>query len=115
MNEEKLHKIRDTISKYAKAKSERVYLSEYRKSLKAIMMKEAETQGVKTLSAQERDAYSSDKYIELLNVLKDATEIEEKYKWSLMILQQELEMEKANIYQTTAEMKNYSNNQQFSK
>ena len=47
---------------YAKAKSERIYLEEYRKSLKAILMKGSLENAV---NAQERDAYSHPEYIKI--------------------------------------------------
>ena len=105
MKEEKLHKIREAIKKYAKAKAERVYLSEFKKSLRAIKMKEAEKQGVKSAAAQERDANAHREYQELLKGLKEATEVEENLRWNLVILQQDLEQKKAETYQHTAEMK----------
>ena len=105
IKEEKLHKIRETISKYAKAKAERVYLTEFRKSKKAILMKKYEVEGHKTVSAQEREALSDSEYIEILKGLRDAVEIEEDIRWNLVILQQDLEQKKAETYQHTAEMK----------
>ena len=49
-------------SKFAKAKAERVYIEEYRKSLKAILMKRSLETAV---NAQEREAYSHQEYVEL--------------------------------------------------
>ena len=67
--------------KFAKAKAERVYLEEYRKSLKAILMKQSMESAV---NAQEREAYSHDDYVQLLHGLKEAVEIEEKLRWDLI-------------------------------
>jgi hypothetical protein len=62
-------------TKFAKAKSERVYLEEYRKSLKAILMKRSLED---TIGGQEREAYAHDEYKQLLEGLKVAIEMEEK-------------------------------------
>lgn len=75
--------------KFAKAKAERVYLEEYRKSLKAILMKRTlET----TVAAQEREAYSDPEYLQLLQGIKEATEIEEKLRWDLIGAQARVEI-----------------------
>ena len=75
--------------KFAKAKSERVYLEEYRKSLKAMLMKRS----METASgAQEREAYAHDEYVELLKGLREAIEIEEKLRWDLIGAQARVEI-----------------------
>jgi len=43
---------------YAKAKSQRVYLEEFRKTKKALLMKEALSSGIEAANAQEREAYA---------------------------------------------------------
>ena len=68
---------------YAKAKAERVYLEHFRKSKKALLMKDAEVDGAKTSAAQETVAYADPAYIELLVALRDATYREEAAKWKL--------------------------------
>lgn len=76
-------------SRFAKAKAERVYLEEFRKSKKALLMKASpESSGI----AQERDAYSHPEYRELLIGLKEAVEIEEKLKWDLIAAQARVEI-----------------------
>jgi hypothetical protein len=75
--------------KFAKAKAERCYLEEYRKSLKAILMKRSmET----TIGAQEREAYAHEEYEQLLKGLKEAIEIEEKLRWDLIGAQARVEI-----------------------
>jgi hypothetical protein len=69
--------------KYAKAKAERVYLEHWRKSKKALLMKEAEVRGAKTSAAQETEAYADPAYQEVLIALRDATYVEENAKWKL--------------------------------
>ena len=69
--------------KYAKAKSERVYLEEFRKSKKALLMKDALARGIEAANAQEREAYADVEYQELLTGLASAIEAEETLKWHL--------------------------------
>ena len=68
---------------YAKAKAERVLLEEFRKSKKALLMKEALKAGVEAANAQEREAYADPEYVELLHGLAAAIEREEELKWKL--------------------------------
>lgn len=75
--------------RYAKAKAERIYLDEYRKSLKAILMKRSYEQ---TVNAQEREAYSDQEYIDLLKGLKEAVEREEEIRWGLVAAQARIEV-----------------------
>mgnify|MGYP003114950986 CR=1 FL=1 len=67
-----------TAEKAAKFKAERVYLTEYRKSLKALLMKNNLDLPV---SAQEREAYASPVYISHLEALKTAIERDEKQRF----------------------------------
>lgn len=75
--------------KYAKAKAERVYLEEFRKSKKALLMKSC---GLEAVSAQEREAYSAPEYVALLDGLKAAVEVEEKLRWDLIAAQLRVEI-----------------------
>lgn len=70
-------------AKYAKAKSQRVYLEEFRKTKKALLMKEALVMGIEAANAQEREAYAHVEYQELLKGLAAAIETEETLKWNL--------------------------------
>ena len=67
---------------FAKAKARRCYLEEFRKSKKALLMKEAMTK-FKAANAQEREAYANEEYRALIKGLQEAVEIEEKLKWGL--------------------------------
>lgn len=69
---------------YAKAKAERVYLDEYRKSKKALLM---QAHGDKPIGAQEREAYAHPEYIGLLAALQVAVETEEKLRWMMVAAQ----------------------------
>lgn len=66
---------------YAEAKANRVYLDEFRKSLKAILMKASKE---KTSAAQETEAYSHPDYQAHLKALQTAVEEEEKLRWRLV-------------------------------
>ena len=81
--------IQDTAPRLAKAKSERVYLEEYRKSLKAILMKGSEA---KTAVQQEADAYSDPQYLEHLQALKIAVHGEEALRWRMVEAQAAIEV-----------------------
>lgn len=75
--------------RYAQAKADRIYLEEYRKSLKAILMKKSMENAV---NAQEREAYSNPDYLELLKGLKDAVQTEEEIRWGLVAAQARIEV-----------------------
>ena len=68
---------------YAKAKSQRIYLEEFRKTKKALLMKDALAHGIEAANAQEREAYAHSEYQELLKGLAAAIEAEETLKWNL--------------------------------
>ena len=78
--------------KFAKAKAERTYLEEYRKSLKAILMQEAQVDGHQTSAAQEREAYADERYQDLLKGLKAAVEAEEEVRWGLVAAQARIDV-----------------------
>ena len=83
--------IRDHASKYAKAKADRVHLEEFRKSKKALLMRDAELAGHKSAVAQEREAYAHSDYIALLDGLKAAVEQEESLRWLIVAAQAKFE------------------------
>ena len=84
--------IRDSAPAYAEAKAKRVYLEEYRKTKKALCMRQAESNGVNAISAQERDAYSDPEYKQILDGLRAAVEEEEKYRWLIVAAQARIEV-----------------------
>lgn len=82
---------------FATAKAERVFLEEFRKSKKALLMKQSLEPA---LGAQERDAYAHSEYIKLLEGLRDAVAIEEKLRWDLIAAQARVDIwrtEQANL------------------
>ena len=80
--------IRDNAAAFAQAKANRVYLEEYKKSKKAILMKSS---GAKTSAAQEVEAYAHPEYLELLIALKEAVIEEESLRWLLIAAQAKVE------------------------
>jgi hypothetical protein len=78
--------------KYAKAKAERIYLDEFRRSKRALLMQDAELHGYDTSASQERQAYSHPEYQELLMGLKEAVEVEEKLRWQLIAAQMKIDI-----------------------
>jgi len=81
--EKALHYLKTTADAYGTAKANAEFLKEFRKTKKALLMIEAEQDGVKTASAQEAYAYAHDEYIELLEGLRTA--IHESERLSMMV------------------------------
>jgi len=75
--------------KYAQAKASRIYIEEYRKSKKALLMGECPE---KAVNAREQYAYSHPEYISLLEGLKAAVEVEESLRWSQIAAQLRVEV-----------------------
>lgn len=97
--ERPLNFIRDKAKEYAKAKATRVYLEQFRKSKKAILIQEA-PQG--TGQAKESYAYSHAEYIAILDALRVAVEQEEELRY--MIKAAELKFEQWRTEQATRRM-----------
>ena len=79
---------------FAQAKSERVYIEEFRKSLKALLMQRSSESSI---GAQERDAYAHQEYRTLLEGLRAAVEKEETLRWQLVAAQARID-----VYRTQA-------------
>ena len=92
----------DTAPLYAKAKADRMYLEEYRKSRKAQLMSIA---GTEVLGKQETFAYAHADYVEILEGIKQAVEKEENYRWLLTAAQARIEVWRTNQYSMRAEIK----------
>ena len=91
MNEKDINDAVDFIythgKKYAEAKAHLSYVEEFRKSKKAMLMKHAMTNGVKTVAAAEIEAYAAMEYIEHLKAIEQATEQAEALRWGLVAAQ----------------------------
>jgi hypothetical protein len=79
----------DTGPLLAKARAERVYVEEYRKSLKALLMQASKAPSA---AVQERDAYADDTYIQHLQALRIAVEREEALRWRMVTAQAAVEI-----------------------
>ena len=73
----------------AQARADRVYCEEWRKSLKAILMKE---HAALPAVAQEREAYADPRYLTHLDALKVAVEAEEAARWRMVTAQAAVEV-----------------------
>jgi hypothetical protein len=79
--------ILENAPKYAVAKSQRIFLEEFRKTKKALLMKDAMARGIDSAVAQEREAYAHPEYEELLHGLAEAIRQEEHLLWKLRAAQ----------------------------
>jgi len=84
--------IRDKAPAYGEAKAQRVYLEEFRKSKKALLMKDALTLGIEAANAQEREAYAHPSYQQLIRGLAEAIEKEETLRWELEAARLDIEI-----------------------
>ena len=73
----------------AQARANRVYMDEYRKSLKARLMKAS---GEETAAAQEREAYASESYLDHLKALREAVEQDERFRWLTVAAEAKIEV-----------------------
>jgi hypothetical protein len=81
--EEAAQTIRDKAPAYGEAKAQRVYLEEYKRTKRALLMKDALRLGIESAAAQEREAYADPAYHQLLKGLAVAIEAEETLKWEM--------------------------------
>jgi len=90
--EEAAQTIRNKAPAYGEAKAQRVYLEEFRKSKKALLMKDALKLGVEAANAQEREAYADPAYQQLIKGLAAAIELEETLKWEIEAARLDIEI-----------------------
>lgn len=81
--------MRDNAKKYAQAKADVIYMTEYRKSLKAMLMAESDA---KTESAKETFAYSDNRYIQHLDAIRQAIATAEELRWKLIAAEAKIEV-----------------------
>jgi len=87
--------------KYAKAKANRIQIEEFRKSKKALLMNQCSAE---TVNAREQYAYSHSEYIQLIEGLKEAVEIEESLKWKMTAAQMRVEIYRTQEATARAEL-----------
>jgi len=77
---------------YAKARADRIYMEELRKTIKAELCKKALHHGFEAVNAQEREAYSDPNYRAHLLAIKQAVEAEEQLRWMLIAAQARIDV-----------------------
>ena len=92
----------DTAPVYARAKADRIYLDEYRKSKRAQLMAQA---GTEVLGKQETYAYAHADYVGILEGIREAVEIEEKYRWLMTAAQARIEVWRTEQYSARMEVR----------
>ena len=92
----------DTAPLYAKAKADRIYLEEYKKSKHAQLKSLA---GTEVLGKQDTFAYAHPEYIEILEGIRQAVELEERYRWMMTAAQAKIEVWRTNQYSARMEVK----------
>ena len=92
----------DTAPLYAKAKADRMFLEEFRKSRKAQLMSQA---GTEVLGKQETYAYAHADYVGILEGIREAVEIEEKHRWLMTAAQARIEVWRTEQYSARMEIK----------
>lgn len=70
--------LRDNARDAAQAKAERIYVEEYRKVIKATLMKE---HGSLSAVLQEREAYADPRYSQHLEAIREAVQIDEQHRF----------------------------------
>lgn len=84
-----LRRMWENAPKLAQAKAERIYMEEFRKTLKAQLMKGC---GLEAIGAQEREAYAHPDYVKHLAGLKEAVQAEELLRWRMVADQASVEV-----------------------
>jgi hypothetical protein len=79
-----------------------MYLDEFRKSRKAQLMAQA---GTEVLGKQETFAYAHPEYIQILEGIKEAVELEERYRWLMTAAQARIEVWRTEQYSARMEVK----------
>src|SRR5215813_9365629 len=80
--------LRDNADGAAHARANRIYMEEYRKTLKAMVMKEHLD---KAVNAQEREAYADMRYLDHLEAMRTAIFEDEKHRFLLAAAQAKIE------------------------
>lgn len=86
--EQAVEYLRTNSVRAAKARAERIYMEEYRKVVKAQIMRAHDD---KALGAQEAIAYADPKYTEHLKVMQEAIEKDEYCRWMMVAAEAKIE------------------------
>lgn len=79
--------LRENSRAAAQAKANRIYMEEYRKVVKAQIMREHDG----ALGIQEREAYADPRYKQHLEAVKEAVEKDEYHRWMMTAAEAKLE------------------------
>ena len=93
--EKRMTELRGLAGEAAKARAEREYLDEFKKSKLAMLMSAAEALGASSVAAQEREARKHPEYLSMLDGLREAVETCERCEWELRIA-----LKGADLWQT---------------
>ncbi len=100
--------VRESWEKYAAAKAEHAYLDFYRKAILAILQKEAMgKKGCESVAAQDREARSDIRYLDVIEKIREAVELEELMRGEVKMAEWRFEAWKARIYADQREAKRY--------
>jgi hypothetical protein len=91
-NDENKKKLYAMIERLSKFKGQRISFENYRKVLKARLMKKAMLNGCTAVQAQEREAYSHQEYERVVEAIQIATEEETKAYWELEMFRTEIDV-----------------------
>ena len=80
--------LRDNARDAAQARADRVYVEEFRKTLKATLMKE---HGALSAVLQEREAYSDKRYQDHLQAIRDAVKADEFHRFMRVAAEAKIE------------------------
>lgn len=92
---------------YAKAKAQQEYLENFKHSKRSILMKKAQSTGIESAAAQEREALADPEYDSFLRGLQAATEESEKLNWELKIAMTRVDVWRSIESSRRAERKGY--------
>ena len=107
--EQRLHQLRTYKDEYASAKSKRVYLDHFRKSKLAMLTRDAIVAGAKSFAAAENEARCHSEYLQVLEGLRDAVEVEEKLSWELKVALAGIDIWRTKQSNERSERKGYGN------
>lgn len=80
--------LRDNARDAAQARADRIYCEEYRKTLKATLMKE---HGALSAVLQEREAYADKRYVEHLEAVREAVKLDEFHRFMRVAAEAKIE------------------------
>lgn len=80
--------LRDNARDAAQARADRIYVEEFRKTLKATLMKE---HGSLSAVLQEREAYADDRYQQHLEAIREAVRLDEYHRFMRIAAEAKIE------------------------